>query len=174
MIDMLECLSDYIGLSYCETGVYDAPVSGIFLNALPGLSIESIDKIAIAEQQTYLKVFQDVQASAIPDFRSDVIAEIMKCYAIDCECDFDKLICDNINLLTQSFKYKLAIWVLIYRINTTRVNRFTTIDLQAARDLRTFYELEYKKMLSQEVLCIDVSECKLCCGGNPEVVSWLP
>jgi hypothetical protein len=171
---MLPCLLNYIGLSYCESGVYETPDSGIFLNTLPGMSIESIDKIATPEQITYLKVWNDVQLSAIPDFRSDVIAEIMRCYAIDCECDYDKMICDNINLLTQSFKYKLAIWLLIYRINTNRVNRYTTIDLQSAKDLRTFYETEYRKSLSQEVMCIDVSDCKLCCGGNPQIVSWLP
>lgn len=171
---MLECLNDYIGLSYCSTGVYDAPASGIYLNAMPGLSIESIDKIADAEQVTYLGVWADVQTAAIPDYRSDVIAEIMKCYKINCECDYDELICDNLDILSQSFKYKLAVWLLVFRINTSRLNRFTTVDLKQAKELKDFYQLEYEKMLKQEVLCMDISACQLCCGGNPEVVTWLP
>lgn len=171
---MLNCLVDYIGLSYCAAGVYDAPASGIYLNAMPGLSIESIDKIADAEQVSYLGVWSDVQNAGIPDFRSDVIAEIMKCYKINCECDYDELICDNIEILTQSLKYKLAIWLLIFRINTSRVNRFTTIDLTQAKELKDFYQLEYEKIIKQEVLCMDVSACQLCCGGNPETVVWLP
>jgi hypothetical protein len=171
---MLTCLQDYIGLSYCSDGAYTAPASGIYLSSMPGLNIESIDKIADAEQVTYLGVWADVQTSAIPDYRSDVISEIMKCYKINCECDYDELICENLDILAQSFKYKLAIWLLIFRINTSRLNRFTTVDLQQAKELKDFYQLEYEKMLKQEVLCMDVSACQLCCGGNPEVVTWLP
>ena len=50
---MLNCFIDYIGLSYCS-GVYEQPGSGLYLNSLPGISIESIDKIADSEQITYV------------------------------------------------------------------------------------------------------------------------
>lgn len=172
---MLTCLQDYIGLTLCYgEGAYDVPPSGVYINSLPGLNIESIDKVADQEQVTYLGVWADVQTNAIAQFRVDVTAEIGKCYEINCECDYDELICNNIDVLTQAWKYLLGIWILHFRINSNRVNRFTTIDLKQAKELRDFYQVEYEKFLTSAVKCMDVSDCQLCCGGNPQVVTWLP
>lgn len=169
----MTCFIDYIGLSSC-VGAYTAPASGIYINSLPGLSLESIDKVADQEQINYIGVWDDVQANALPDFKVDVMAEMRKCYELDCECDYDTLICDNLETLTQAWKYKLGIWVLMFRINSNRLNRFTTVDIPQAKELLTFYQVEYEKSLSASVLCMDISECELCCGGNPQVVTWLP
>lgn len=57
----MECLIDYIGLTGCGTS---SPVSGLFINSLPGISLKSIAQIADAEQQTYLGVWEDVQLRA--------------------------------------------------------------------------------------------------------------
>ena len=72
------CFHDYIGLSLCA-GAYEVPASGIYINSLPGLNIESIDKIADQEQINYIGVWEDVQTNAMQQFRVDVIAEMMKC-----------------------------------------------------------------------------------------------
>jgi len=169
----MTCFQDYIGLSPCA-GVYESPPSGIYINSLPGLSIESIEKVADQEQINYRGVWDDVQQNAQPDFRVDIMAEIRKCYKLDCECDYDVLICDNIEILSQAWKYKLGIWILLFRINSNRLNRFTTIDIPQAKELLAYYQATYETSLAASVLCMDITSCELCCGGSPESVVWLP
>ncbi len=169
----MDCFIDHIGLSTCG-GAYDAPASGLFINSLPGLSLESIDKIADQEQVNYLGLWHDVQINAKEQFKIDIISEINKCYNVKCDCDYDALICENIDLLTQSWKYLLGVWILIFRINSNRLNRFTTVDITQANELKDFYTVEYEKFLRSSVGCMDMSLCEVCCGGNPQIVTWLP
>jgi len=169
----MTCFIDYIGLSLCA-GAYEVPASGIYISSLPGLNLESIEKVATQEQINYTGVWADVQVNALPDFKVEVMAEIRKCYELNCDCDYDVLICENLETLTQAWKYKLGIWILQFRINSNRLNRFTTINIEQAKELLTFYQVEYEKMLSSSVLCMDITSCELCCGGNPQVVTWLP
>lgn len=170
---MLTCFIDFVGLSYCP-GIYEQPGSGLYLNSLPGISIESIDKIADSEQITYLGVWEDVQKSAVAQFRIDVVSEINKCFKLDRSCDYDILICNNSETLVQAWKYCLGVWLMIFRINSSRLNRFTTIDAKQAIELRDFYQIEYEKALKQAALLLDTTECCMECGGNPEYVTWLP
>lgn len=173
MAHKLNCFIDFIGLSYCA-GIYEQPASGIFLNSLPGISIESIDKIANKEQITYKGVWDDVQNSAVAQFRIDVLSEIRKCFKLSKDCDYETLICDNAEILVQAWKYCLGVWLMIFRLNSDRLNRYTTIDAKKAEELKDFYQVEYEKALSQAVLLLDTSSCCLQCGGNPETVTWLP
>ncbi len=169
----MTCFENYIGLSLCA-GAYEAPASGIYINSLPGLNIESIDKVANQEQVNYLGVWADIQTNSIQQFRVDIIAEMQKCYQLNCDCDYDVLICENLEVLTQSWKYLLGIWLLLFRLNTNRLNRFTTVDVPQAKELKDFYQAEYERFLKQSVLCMNISSCELCCGNNPSQVTWLP
>lgn len=170
----MTCFTNHIGLFYCAGGVYDTPASGIFLNSLPGISIENIDKIADSEQVTYLGVWADVQAFALAQFRLDVINEMRNCFQLNKTCDYDALICDNIEELTVAWKYLLGVSLMIFRLNSDRVNRWTTVDRTQAKELQVFYQLEYEKSLKQGVLLMDTDECCLQCEGNPSTVTWLP
>lgn len=170
---MLSCLIDYIGLSYCA-GIYEQPASGIYLNSLPGISIQSIDAIADSEQITYLGVWADVQNSASDQFRIDVISELNKCFKLDRECDYDTMICENRDTLIQAWKYSLGVWLMIFRLNTDRLNRYTTVDKKQAQELKDFFQVEYEKALSQAVKLMDTTSCCMDCGGNPESVYQLP
>lgn len=170
---MLTCFIDHIGLSYCE-GVYNAPASGIYLNSLPGINIESIEKIADSEQISYLGVWDDVQKSAVAQFKLDVISEMTKCYKLNKDCNYEDLICENIEELTLAWKYFLGVWLMIFRLTSDRVNRWTTVQRDEAKELKDFYQLEYEKALKQGVQLMNTSTCCLDCGSNPEVVTWLP
>jgi len=170
---MLGCLIDYIGLSYCA-GIYEQPASGIYLNSLPGISIQSIDAIADSEQTTYLGVWADVQSSAAAQFRIDVISEMRKCFKLDSTCDYDTMICDNRDILVQAWKYALGVWLMIFRLNTDRLNRYTTVDKKQAEELKKFYQEEYDKALEQSVQLMDTTSCCMDCGGNPETYYHLP
>lgn len=170
----MECFINHIGLNYCLKGVYDVPASGLYLNNLPGISIESIDKIADSEQISYLGVWEEVQKFALSQFRLDTISEIGKCFKLERDCDYDTMICDNIEDLVVAWQYKLGVSLMIFRINSDRINRWTTIGIDQARELRDFYQVEYEKALSQGVKLMDTSECCLECEGNPNAVVWLP
>lgn len=171
---MLDCLVNYIGLMQCY-GAYDASDSGQYINTLPGITLESIDKIAdTREQRTYRGVWDDVQENAKPRFYSDVISELTKCFQLDRECDYETLICDNITVLTNAWKLLLGNQLMIERIYSNRLNRYTTVGLEEAKELKDHYQVEYEKALAQAVKLMDVTDCEFCCGGNPESQVWLP
>lgn len=167
----MDCLYGYIGLKICGD---ESSASGLFINSLPGISLESIDKIADSEQITYAGVWRDVQAEASARFYVDVITEITKCYQLTPYCDYEGIICDNKLLLANAWRYLLGNQLMLFRLYTTRLNRFTTVDLKQAGELKDLYQVEYEKALVQSVKIIDVSSCELCCGGNPETVTYYP
>lgn len=171
---MLTCFIGHIGLSYCDRGIYDVATSGIYLNSLPGINIQSIDQIADSEQETYLGVWDDVQASAVAQFRLEVINEITKCYKLNNDCVYDDLICENIDELTLAWKYLLGVWLMSFRIYSDRINKYTTVRREEAKELQVFYQVEYEKALMQGVQLMNTESCCLQCSSDPEVVVWLP
>lgn len=170
---MPNCLIGYVGLQACG-GVYEEPLSGLYINSLPGISLESIDKIADSEQITYVGVWDDVQQQAKVRFKIDFITEVTKCYKITRDCDYETFICDNLELLANAWRYLLGNQLMIFRVYSPRLNRFTTIDLPQAKELQAYYQSEYEAALSQAVKLIDFSTCCMECGSNPEYVYILP
>lgn len=168
----MSCLDNYIGLLICGNETSD---SGQYLNSLPGISLESIDKIADSEQVTYAGVWRDVQTEAWNRFYIDVINELTKCYQLQPYCDYEELICINKAKLITAWKYLLGNQLMQFRLYTTRINRFTTVDLKQAAELSMHYQVEYEKSLALAAKIMDVSSCDcMQCGGNPETVTWLP
>jgi len=173
---MINCFLNYVGLAYCEMGAgfYDAPISGRYLNKLPGISIEIMDNVADAEQTTFMGLWDDIQSTTIPKFRLDIIEEINKCYQFECDCVYDDLICENVEQLGLAWEYKLAQTLMVFIQTSDRVNRWTTVDAARAKTLYEYYGNEYALALKQAVKCLDTSSCCLKCSGNPEFVTWLP
>lgn len=168
----MNCLTDYIGIKACST---DISGSGQFINSLPGVSLESVEKIAEPEQITYKGVWADVQEEAWSRFYVDVINELTKCYQLQPYCDYENLICENKSRLITAWKYLLGNQLMQFRLYTVRLNRFTTVDLKQAAELRDFYAVEYENALSLAAKIMDVSACDcMDCSGNPETVTWLP
>lgn len=168
----MECLVDYIGLKVCGDEISG---SGQFINSLPGISLESVDKIADKEQITYKGVWTDVQTESANRFYTDVVNELSKCYKLQPYCDYENLVCVNKQLLITAWKYLLGNQLMLFRLYTTRLNRFTTIDKKVAEELRDFYQVEYEKALALAAKLMDVSACEcMDCSGNPEYVTWLP
>lgn len=166
------CLENYIGLKVCGNETSD---SGQFINSLPGVSLESIDKIAEPEQITYRGVWNDVQTEAWSRFYVDVINELSKCYSLQPYCDYENLICENKAKLITAWKYLLGNQLMLFRLYSPRLNRFTTIDLKKAAELRDYYQVEYEQALTLAAKIMNVSSCEcMKCGGNPETVYILP
>ena len=166
---MIDCFIDSIGLQACAG---TEPTSGLYLNTLPGLSIEAIDNIADSEQVTYLGVYADVQTNALAQFNLDVRGEINKCYRINKDCDYETLICDNAEQLYLAWKYLLGVHVMNMRIFSSRLNWFTTVSLEDAKELRGMYQAEYELALKAAVNLMDVTSCELCCDGGSISYRW--
>lgn len=69
----MECLRDYIGIRGCGL---TPPVSGIYINSLPGIEFKGIEDLANADQVSFQGVWNDVQERAIERFRLDVLGEL--------------------------------------------------------------------------------------------------
>lgn len=77
---MSNCLTDWIGIYGC-----DAPsgaFSGVYINQLPGVNLDSIESVADDEQKTYLGVWSDVQERGIRKFYNRVTTELSKRYRL--------------------------------------------------------------------------------------------
>jgi hypothetical protein len=79
-------------------------------------------------------------------------------------CSWDGLICLNKNIFSRPYWYLLGIEVLTEVIYSTKLNQFTTVNLQKANELRTEYQVEYMKALTQvaEGMNLDCDCCLEC------------
>lgn len=89
------------------------------------------------------------------------------CVTYTVGCSWDGLICLNKNIFSRAFWYLLGIEVLTEVIYSTKLNQFTTVNLQKAQDLRTEYQVEYMKALTQvaEGMNLDCDCCLECSGS---------
>jgi len=169
----MECLIDYIGFINCS-GSDESP-SGMYINTLPGITLESVDKIATNEQVTYLQVWKDAQVEAALRFKNDFIKELNKCYTISRKCDYEDMICDNLEYLTVAWRYLVGNQLMVYRMNSSRLNRFTTIDKKQAEELAAYYQVQYQEAIEIAMKIVDVSGCcQQETNNNPQRVWWLP
>lgn len=76
----MECLVDYVApFTGCDA---PTPLSGMYLNQLPGIEFANIEQIANADQVTWQGVWNDLQATAKDTFREDIIEEFGKRYLL--------------------------------------------------------------------------------------------
>ena len=75
----MECLRDYIGLRGCSN---ETPESGLYINSLSGISLDSLQGMASAERDTYIEVWDDIQTRTIRRFDYEVSKEFNKRYRL--------------------------------------------------------------------------------------------
>lgn len=157
--NILTCLTGFIGLKGC--GAQSVPGSGLFINSLPGITLEMVDKIADSEQITYVGVWNEVEQRAIMQFRTAFMAQLNKCYQINQRATVECIACENKDLLATSLWYLLGHELMIERIYSNRINSYTTIDEDEAKELRDYYMATFEKELEYAVQGIDVknSDC---------------
>lgn len=68
----MDCLINYIGVEDCQ---FAPSPTGLYLQQLPGMEFEQIEKISSPEQGGWAGVWADIQGRAARTFRRDVIAE---------------------------------------------------------------------------------------------------
>ena len=153
---MLDCLKGYIGLSAqvatCESGLY--------VVALPGISLYNIEKIADKSggYTDILAVFGECEDLAIPKFRSAFIAAMCECWKTFKRDIVDCLICENRDWLKHALKWYIGYEILVQRTSSDRINRFTTLGFNNALELQGRYLKDAETELWNNVQSIDPSQ----------------
>jgi hypothetical protein len=83
-------------------------------------------------------------------------------------CNWDALICQNKTLFSRAYWYLLGIEVLTEQLYSSKLNQFTTVNLQRLNELRAEYQVEYSKSLEQVAGGLKLS-CDCCIECNESV-----
>lgn len=181
----MECLRNYIGLKDVSD-LTESPPSGLYINALPGITTGMLSRIAETEEEGM--VWDNVQTVAGARLYTDALVQLKAGYnlsyllkgeemALDPEddCAYEKVICSNKKLFASVWLYLLGNQICIEVLSSSRHNQQTTVDREKYEQLRDFYQVEYEKALKLVInsLCIESKKC-LQCGGDIRRVTWLP
>lgn len=149
---MIQELKGYIGLNSGTT----AP-SGLYVDALPDISLQVLEDIANESGDV---TWSQIEDRAILKLRTLFIAEVNKCHKIAkidvCEC----LITSNKEILATALWYLLGAEVMLTRGASSRIN-MATIDRNKPKELRAYFEEQFKQELATAVAGIDIhaSDC---------------
>lgn len=175
----MECLENIIGVIGC--GVPADDDNQLFINQLPGVTVQNMDALADGgEQETFIDVWADVKLRAMKKFEIQVKAKINKCYKIVDKTIITCLVCANKDLFAVALWYLLGTELMIERTSTDSLNRWTTIDLVKADQLKADFYTEYLAALDDAVNSFKPEdtdcfgdEC-VGCNDNVKFVSQLP
>lgn len=149
---MIQELKGYIGLNSDTT----AP-SGLYVDALPDISLQVLEDIS---HENEYDAWSKIEDRALLKFRTLFVNEVNKCHKIAkidvCEC----LITSNKEILATALWYLLGAEVMISRHASSRIN-MSTIDRNKPKELRAYFEEQFKQELATAVAGIDIhaSEC---------------
>lgn len=150
---MLQELKGYIGLSSEESKAE----SGLYVDALPDISLQVLENIANEDSEV---TWSQIEDRAILKLRTLFIKEVNKCHKIAkidvCEC----LITSNKEILATALWYLLGAEVMLTRGASSRIN-MATIDRNKPKELRAYFEEQFKQELATAVAGIDIhaSDC---------------
>ena len=139
-------------------GSVEAP-SGLYIDALPDISLQVLDDITTNEDNG-CETWSRIEDRGILKFRTLFIAEVNKCHKVTdikvCEC----LITSNKEVLATALWYLLGAEVMLTRRASSRIN-VATIDRNKPKELRAYFENQFAKELTTAVASIDnhASEC---------------
>lgn len=87
--------------------------------------------------------------------------------SVNVKCSYSGFVCNNKSLFKMAFAYLLGEEFMNERIYSDRLNRYTTIDVQKAKDLRAEFEASFKDELSTAIsgISLDKHDCCLECNG---------
>lgn len=77
-------------------------------------------------------------------------------------CSVEKFLCENINLFRQAFFYRIGLEIVFERRFGMRLNRFTTMTLEVAQELTSFYETLFHENLQRSVKSQNIREDPYC------------
>lgn len=168
----MDCIQNLIGIQHC--GQDSDPAPQLYVNSLPGLTLENIDALADDEQQTFIGVWDDVKLRAIEKFKILVKARINKCYRITDKEVINCLVCAQVDLFAVALWYLHGTELMIERTSTDTISRYTTVDLDKAEKLKEEYYAEFVAALNDAVDSMDpkAGDCTEDCIDCRSQVNW--
>ena len=157
---MVDCLIGFIGLS---VNVSETVPSGLYADALPDISESFIAKMTTDESDVS-QLWKEIEKRAILKFRTFFIREVNEFHKIQnvdkCEC----LICENRELLATALWYLIGEEIMNTRATSSRLNTYTTLDRNKAKEMRDGFHTAFLHELQTAVAGIDVhaSSCFSC------------
>jgi hypothetical protein len=166
----LDCLTGYIGLA----GSVGTAESGLYLDALPGINLFNVLKIADGSQKNQSneysaeKVFSDVQQRTILKFRTLFIVEFNRCFKLYRRDMADCLICENRELLAVALWYLMGAEMSEECLRSDRINRYTTVDRQKIREQKENLLDAFYTEIASAIAGIDMEGSECFTGETPE------
>jgi hypothetical protein len=169
----MECLNGRIGIRGV-TG--QTPDPALYINDLPGITLENITALASTDDAWLLDVWRRVKLSASKKFSLMLRAELTKC----CKLSSTVISCLVCNSIENEGLFDVALWYLhgvelmIERTSSDTMNRWTTIDLDKAERLKGDFYAEFQTALQDAVKSIDVND-SLCieeCLDSNELIKF--
>ena len=170
---MLECLLGTIGIKGCST---DIPDSGLWLNELQGITLESIDKLTEQEQVTYVKFIEELDKNSSNRFSNFIHNKFRECYQIQTKQCSDDLICANVEAFYVAYRYMMARELMNYRLFSDKWNKWS-MSKDNCRELKDFFDEQLNEEVDIAVKTIQVdrtSNCFRSGGGNTQWVTVMP
>lgn len=148
----MDCLVGYIGLA---NGT--AANSGLYLSDLPGISAESVAAIANGDQSDAEAVLHEVEVRAIAKFRTLFTREMNRCWRISNRSEIECIICENKELIAVALWYLIGAEMMLEKINSERVNRFTVTSKKDYQELANQFMNDFYTELQTAVAGIDIT-----------------
>jgi hypothetical protein len=167
------CLKDRIGIKGC--GVTYTVTPQLYINSLPGVTLEMIDALANDEQETFIGLWNDVVLRTMKRFELAVKAKLNQCYKLTDKTVVECLICEKKELFDAALWYLHGVELMIERTSTDEMNRYTTIDLDKAERLKQDFFIEFESSLSDAVNSMQPSDsdCLTGCLECNDSIKWV-
>jgi hypothetical protein len=169
----MNCLADRIGIKGCGVTYIVAPQ--LYINSLPGVTLEMIDALANDEQETFIGLWNDVILRSMKRFEIAVKSKLNKCYKLTDKVVVECLVCEKKDLFDVALWYLHGVELMIERTSTDEMSRYTTIDLDKAEQLKQEFFSEYETALNDAIQSINPSDsdCVKGCLQCNDTVRWV-
>lgn len=179
----MQCLANRIGIRGCDAPATEGSVGPpvvvalpvLFINDLPGISLENISALVNDEQKTFLGLWNNIVLRTMKKFEILVKAKLNQCYKLTDKTVVQCLVCEQKDLFDVCLWYLHGTEVMIERTSSDEMNRYTTIDLDKAEKLKAEYYLEFQGALDDAVQSLNPSEsdCVEKCLECNDSVKWV-
>ena len=169
----MNCLLNRIGIKGCGVTYTETPQ--LYINSLPGVTLEMIDALANDEQETFVGLWNDIVLRTMRKFEILVKAKLNQCYKLTDKSVVECLICEKKELFDVALWYLHGTELMVERTSTDEMNRFTTIDLEKAEVLKADFYREFEQSLDDAIGSINPSDtnCVTGCVESNEVYKWV-
>lgn len=168
----MQCLANRIGIRG-----YNIPITGVqlFINDLPGVSIENMEALADDEHEDFIGMWQTVVLRTMKKFEILVKAKLNQCYKLTDKTVVECLICEKEELFDVALWYLHGTELMIERTSSDMMSRYTTIDLDKAERLKEDFYSEFQAALNDAVQGINPqeSDCITACLECNDPVKWV-